>query len=139
MSAADFSPAVTQLAQLNKHRAGVGTLTEVRECFTQTPDDRRALESEERVDVLLLSEGRNGDGGRLFVARLRQERGRQAVVGLAIESELEIACQVLVPRKHTRAVGQPGELGHEGVVERFRIAAVVTISGTGVEKGVTTE
>src|ERR1700733_4137071 len=111
------SPLVTQLAQLNKHGARVRTLAEVRKCVTQACDDRGALESEERVDVLLLSEGRNSNGGRVCAARLRQQSRRPRVVGLAIEGELEIACQILVPGKHARTVRQSGLTCHKGIVE----------------------
>ena len=98
------SPLIAQLAQLNKHRACVGALAEVWECVTQTRDDGGALESEERVDVLLFPEGRNGNCGGILLARLSQQGCGARVVGLPIEREFEIACHVLVPRKHTRTI-----------------------------------
>src|ERR1700722_11082794 len=122
------SPAVAQLAQLNKHGARVRTLAEVRECTTQARDDSGTLQPEERVDVLFLSERGNGAGSGILPARFRQQGHGLRLVGFPIQGELEIACQVLMARKHACAVRQARELRREGVVQRFRATTVMTIS-----------
>src|SRR5579864_5129897 len=133
------SPPIAQLAQTHEHAASVGVLGEIGEFLTQARDHLRTLQPQEGVDSLFLPQGGDARRGGLRRACAGEELGGILVAWLAVERELEIARQVLMPRTHLRALGQPRELRDEGVVERFGLAAVVAVAGTGVEQRVAAE
>src|SRR5579875_789711 len=83
-------PLVPQLAELQEYRLRIGMLADVGEALAQARDDRGALQAQERVDALLLPEGRHRCSSRILVAATREERGRLHVAGLAIEREFEV-------------------------------------------------
>src|SRR5580704_17609589 len=111
-------------------------LTHFRKLLTQAGDDLRVGEAQEGVDAFLLAE--RGDRGRrrVMAPGELEELAGCLIARLAIERELEVARQVLVPGIDLRVVGKLRQLGDEGVVERLRAPAVEAVAGAGVEQRV---
>src|SRR5689334_197247 len=112
-------------------------LGEIRKFLPQTCDHLRVLQPQEGVDAFFLTQGGHARGGGRSGACAREQLGGIRVARLAVERELEIARQVLMPGVYLRPVGKARELRDEGVVERLRLAAVVAVAGAGVEQRVT--
>src|SRR5579863_702417 len=102
-------------------------LANFRKRLAQARDHGRVLQAEESVDAFLLAQGRHGGRRRVVAAGLLEETRRVRVAGLAIERELQVARQVLVPGKYARRIRQLRQLVHEGLVETLRVAAVVAV------------
>src|SRR6185312_10059578 len=82
---------------------------------------------------------REGRRSRGLAARRLEELPCGGIVGLAVERELQVACEVLVTGKDSRLIRQARELGHEGLIELARVTAIVTVARARVEQGIAAE
>src|SRR5215472_4191571 len=98
------SPAVAQLAELDEYGARVGRFADVGKRLAQSRDHRRVLQPQERVDAFLLPERGDHRCRRIVVARAAEQLLGVGIAWLAIERELEVARQVLVPGVDASAV-----------------------------------
>ena len=125
--------------QREKHRARIGTSAHIRKTRAQTRDDFGFLQPEEDIDALLVGEARHEPARRVLLTRARQQLGRRRVAGLAIESEFEIAREVLVPGIDAGRIRQLRQLLGKAFVEELGLAAVVAVADPGIEERVAGE
>src|SRR6185437_7833046 len=97
-------PTIAQLAQLHKDSARIWIVTDVGKRLAQPGDDCRVLETEKGVDILFLSQCRDGGGCRRLLPRLVQQAPGVRVARFAIQGEFEIAREIFVSGEYSRGV-----------------------------------
>ena len=97
------------------------------------------MQAKERVHFPFLGQRRNQCIIRILILVLRQHVFRRSIVRFPVQRKFKVVDQVVMPGIEQGVVAQFFQLICKRLIQLIGMAAVVAISRTGIEQGVTTE